>query len=61
MFFERHLKDVVENFVPDATDPAQLNEALELSRNFVRCKLFESVVSVRACARVSFASYDQSF
>lgn len=36
MYFERNLQQIIENFVPETTDPAELNETLRLSANFVK-------------------------
>ena len=36
MYFERNLQDIIEHFVPETTDPTNLNEALPLSANFVK-------------------------
>ncbi|XP_063429514.1 dynein regulatory complex subunit 5-like isoform X2 [Mytilus trossulus] len=36
MYFERNLQQIVENFVPETTDPNELNETLPLSANYVK-------------------------
>lgn len=36
MYFERNLEGIIENFVPETTDPALLNETLKLSAPYVR-------------------------
>lgn len=35
MYFERNLEHIIEEFVPEKTDPIELNETLELSSDFV--------------------------
>ncbi|XP_062518832.1 dynein regulatory complex subunit 5-like [Corticium candelabrum] len=37
MFFERNLQGLIENFVPEATDPKELNETLMVSSKFIKC------------------------
>ena len=36
MYFEKNLQQIVEHFVPETTDPTQLNETLPLSANYVK-------------------------
>lgn len=36
MYFERNLQLIVEHFVPETTDPTELNETLPLSANYVK-------------------------
>jgi hypothetical protein len=36
MFFEREIKYIIENFVPNRTDPARLNEIIKLGGNYIR-------------------------
>ncbi|KAL9958304.1 hypothetical protein ACROYT_G035304 [Oculina patagonica] len=36
MYFERNLEGIIENFVPETTDPSLLNETLKLSAPYVR-------------------------
>lgn len=35
MYFERELKDIIENFVPNRTDPAKLNEIVSLGAPYI--------------------------
>lgn len=37
MYFERNLQEIIEKFVPGATDPTLLNNTLKLSSNFIKC------------------------
>jgi hypothetical protein len=37
MFFERNLQGLIENFVPESTDPKELDSTLSLSAAFVKC------------------------
>ena len=36
MYFERNLQQIIEHFVPETTDPTELNETLALSASFVK-------------------------
>jgi len=36
MYFEKNLQQIIELFVPETTDPAQLDETLNLSANFIK-------------------------
>ncbi|CAB1342713.1 unnamed protein product [Coregonus sp. 'balchen'] len=36
MFFERHLENIIELFIPDATDPKTVLDMVPLSRNYVK-------------------------
>ncbi|MBN3305928.1 DRC5 protein, partial [Amia calva] len=36
MFFERHLKNIIELFIPDVTDPQTVLEMVPLCRNYVK-------------------------
>lgn len=36
MFFERELKTIIENFVPNRTDPTKLNEILRLGAPYIK-------------------------
>ncbi|XP_013405345.1 T-complex-associated testis-expressed protein 1 [Lingula anatina] len=36
MYFERNLQDIIEHFVPENTDPEELDSTLPLSANFVK-------------------------
>jgi len=36
MYFEKNLQQIIELFVPETTDPAQLEETLSLSANFIK-------------------------
>ncbi|KAI0212719.1 Dynein regulatory complex subunit 5 [Lamellibrachia satsuma] len=36
MYFERHLQRIIEHYVPETTDPTELNETLPLCSGFVR-------------------------
>ncbi|KAG8511962.1 Dynein regulatory complex subunit 5 [Galemys pyrenaicus] len=36
MFFERHLENLLEHFIPNSTDPAVILDLLPLCRNYVR-------------------------
>jgi len=36
MFFEKNFERIIENFVPETTDPTELNETLELSANYIK-------------------------
>ena len=36
MYFERNLQSIIENFVPENTDPVELNETILLSANYVK-------------------------
>ena len=36
MFFEKNLERIIEHFVPESTDPTELNETLQLSANYIK-------------------------
>ncbi|KAG9465554.1 hypothetical protein GDO78_018099 [Eleutherodactylus coqui] len=36
LFFERHLQNLIENFIPDLTDPGSIRDTAELSKNYIR-------------------------
>ncbi len=36
MFFERNLQTIIEHFVPENTDPTQLNQTIPLSANYIK-------------------------
>ena len=36
MFFQRNLQRIIEQFVPESSDPTELNESLPLSANFIK-------------------------
>ncbi|XP_075454946.1 dynein regulatory complex subunit 5 isoform X2 [Ascaphus truei] len=36
LFFERHLENLIENFIPDLTDTGPIMDAAELSKDYVR-------------------------
>ncbi|XP_076463515.1 dynein regulatory complex subunit 5-like [Babylonia areolata] len=36
MFFERNLQQIIEHFIPETTDPTELNETLKLSAEYVK-------------------------
>ncbi|XP_075705033.1 dynein regulatory complex subunit 5 [Rhinoderma darwinii] len=36
LYFERHLENLIERFIPDLTDPEPICNAAELSKNYVR-------------------------
>lgn len=36
MYFERNLQQIIEHFVPETTDPTELNETLQLSADFIK-------------------------
>ena len=36
MYFERNLQRIIEHFVPESTDPTELNDTIPLSANYIR-------------------------
>jgi hypothetical protein len=36
MYFERNLQNIIEHFVPETTDPTELEDTLNLSQDFIR-------------------------
>ncbi|XP_046381825.1 dynein regulatory complex subunit 5-like [Haliotis rufescens] len=36
MYFEKHLQEIIEHFVPETTDPTKLTETLALSANYIK-------------------------
>ncbi|XP_043074549.1 dynein regulatory complex subunit 5 [Puntigrus tetrazona] len=52
MFFERHLENIIEYFIPDATDTKTILEAVPLCRNFIkRLRVSQLLPPIKESAR----------
>lgn len=64
MYFERNLQEIIEKFVPESTNPTELNETLELSSNYIRrliiTQLLPPIKSLPRNQNVDVSNEDES-